>query len=192
MINYFSNPDNIDDFMQKVSLLDTIGNKIHVRDYYLYLLHNLNSDKDSLFVSTSFDKDVAIRFSNSRGVIFYYLLPEPIYHYGVSVLSNQIGNDVCQNVQLPIYKDNFYPDEKEVAIKGALFPHFILGLWDIENEVFIVNPHVFEQHKNHISHIPRKGLMIDKTLFEEEREKTGYAGHVIRWTNNTYSDDFSS
>ena len=72
-----------------------------------------------------------------------------------------------------------------------MFPHFILGIYDLEYEYFIVNPHIFKHSEEDIKFVPQQGFIIDQSNFEEEIKQTGYAGYVTRWNiTDTYSDDF--
>ena len=193
-ISFFSNVRNLKKFLKKTNGVD---NKIQLRDYYLYLLHTFNLDKISFFVSTSFKRKVARRFAHERfapskkGIIFYYFLPEPIYRYGVSSSSLQVGQSLWTSQGLPIYTQNFYPKQYEVAVKGALFPHFILGLFDLESDSFVVNPHVFKQEDQHVPLIPQQGFFIDQENFDDTIKETGYSGSVKRaGITGAYSDDF--
>jgi len=90
-----------------------------------------------------------------------------------------------------VYSNNFYPKQNEVSIKGGLFPHFILGICNLEDNNFIVNPHVFKQSEKELEFAPQQGLIIDQSNFEKEIKKTGYAGYVTRWNiTDTYSNYF--
>ncbi len=194
-VQFFSDPDNVDKF------LDIKNNKIlikeesfvHFRDYYLYLLHTYGTEKSSLFVSTSMKRQIAKKIftHEDTGVIFWYFIPKPIHFYGVSYLSFRESQVICEDCNLPTYNKCFYPKDYEVSIKGALFPHFILGIEDRLHKKFIVNPHIFNQKKKHIPLIPQRGLLINQENFPNKIISTGFTGFVTRWSDTgSYSDTF--
>jgi len=126
---FFGKKNNTKKFVNKVRSLSSVHQEV-VRDYYLYLLHTDGLGEISFFVSTSINKKTAIRFAldqeklKRRGIVFYYFVPEPSNQYGVRLLSSKLAQSQCQEIGLPIFTDDLYPKQNELAIKGALFPHF--------------------------------------------------------------------
>jgi hypothetical protein len=193
-VEFFSSSENLDVFLSK---LRKEHNRIQIRDYYLYLIHTYSLGNISFLVSTSTDIQTAENFAlkdeedKRRCVVLYYFLPEPIHQYGVSFLSNQIAHSLCNKLDLPTYTHGFYPEQDEVAIKGALFPQFILGIFDLENEYFFVNPHIFEKANSNLNVVVKRGLFIEQSNFDEKIRETGYAGYITRWgMTGGYSDEF--
>lgn len=194
-VQFFSDLTNVIKFLdaKKFEILKTEENLIRLRDYYLYLLHTYGMENASLFVSTSMKRKIAKdKFTNkNQGIIFWYFIPKPTHYYGVSYLSFQKSQSICEDCNLPTYDRCFYPQDDEVSIKGALFPHFILGIEDRLDKKFVVNPHIFKQTKKHIPLIPQKGLFINQENFSDKIISTGYAGYVTRWSDKgTYSNTF--
>lgn len=172
--------------------------KEKLRDYYFYLLHTFGSRKQlatnlSFFVSTSEDEEEAKRFALSReqekkrSVLFVYMVPEPLYKYGVNRFVLNKVYEEYSNTGMPLYKSELYEESQEIAIKGALFPHYILGLQDLENNNFIVSPHIFEQPDAGFIKVPSKGLWIDQKDFDQMINDTGYKGYLQR-LNDAFSD----
>ena len=192
-VQFFSDPTNENKFLdaKKFEVLQTEKNLIHLRDYYLYLLHTYGAENASLFVSTSMKRNIARKkFTyEDTGIIFWYFIPKPIHFYGVSYLSFQESQAICKDCNLPTYNKCFYPQDDEVSIKGALFPHFILGIEDRLDKKFVVNPHIFKQKKKQIPLILHRGLLINQEDFSDKIISTGYAGYVTRWSDTgSYSD----
>ncbi|MFK7872603.1 MAG: hypothetical protein AB8C84_05450 [Oligoflexales bacterium] len=71
--------------------------------------------QQSLFVSTSYDKSIALQFAENGGVVFKIRTPEA---RSVDV-NKALGDKV------------FYPEEKEVAIIGNVHPKDILGYYPV-------------------------------------------------------------
>jgi hypothetical protein len=187
-VQFFSDLTNVIKFLdaKKFEILNTEENLIRLRDYYLYLLHTYGMENASLFVSTSRKRKIAQKFSNKdkdNSIIFWYFIPKPIHYYGVSYLSFQESQAICEDCNLPTYDRCFYPQDDEVSIKGALFPHFILGIEDRLGKKFVVNPHIFKQTKKHIPLIPQKGLFINQENFSDKIINSGYTGYVNRWND---------
>jgi hypothetical protein len=141
--------------------------------------------------SASEDEEEAKYFALSqekkkRSVVFVYMVPEPLYKYGVSRSVLNSLYEEYRDTGIPLYKSELY-DSKEIAIKGALFPHYILGLQDLKNDIFIVNPHVFKQPSSRLVEIPLRGLEIEQNDFDQMINDTGYTGYVRR-LNDVYSD----
>ena len=196
-LQFFSQTENEEIFLEKIKRQEE-KIKIKIRDYYLHLLHTDQLGDVSFFVSTSTKRSKAKIFATrkkeggktKKSVIFYYFLPNPNSRYAVSCLSIQIGYSSCIDLGLPIYSENFYPSQKEVSVKGALFPHFILGVFDLESQLFIANPHIFApQNSNSVDLVLEQGLIIDQDNFGDFIKGTGYSGYVKRWNETeAYSD----
>jgi hypothetical protein len=195
---FFLEEDNIDKFIKIVKNINS-SERILLRDYYLFLLHTISSNSKKslikpLFVSTSTKDSVAKGFAGlhegklDEGIMLYYFIPEHLSKSSMSVENNNLANELCEQLNLPIYNETYYPEQFEVAIKGALFPHFIFGLFDFERDYFIINPHILKQ--SDISYILKKGLYIDQSGFNKMIEQTSYTGYVERNCSEKYSDKF--
>jgi hypothetical protein len=144
-------------------------------------------------VSTSRKKDEASKFALSRkearGIILVYLIPEPLEKYGIS--RNTVVNfkTQYQHTGLPLYSDNFYPHQDEIAIRGALFPQFILGFEDLEHNYFVLNPYLLSSNISP-GYVPIHGLPIDQSKFEEVLKGTSYYAYVSLWHRSNFSDSF--
>ncbi|HJW18912.1 MAG TPA: hypothetical protein VJ499_17400, partial [Flavisolibacter sp.] len=186
--NFFTKNEN------KAYFSDRIANDQYIRDYYLYFLHTAGKigigDK-SLLVSTSRCYDVANHFSSNAGTryIIYYVIPSPSHNFAVSHLFHP-PKILCSvmHVDLPTFAGkSLYPAQNEVAIKGALFSHHILGVMAISpdnEEVFVANPHLFNKQNSHTSIL--RGLRIDQSDFYNKLKKTNYYRGVGTYLDGNY------
>lgn len=177
-------------------------NKITIRDYYLYFLHAYNLGDKSFFVSTSTKYDTARFFAlktkdnkdEKRSVIFYYFIPNPIDKYAVDCNSSQLGlgHKLCSKLNLPTYNETVYQDQEEVAVKGGLLPQYIFCIFDIENQIYIANPHLFHSYNsNNLEEIALNGLDIPQDRFNNIIKETDYKGFFIRWQRTgNFSDNY--
>lgn len=198
--NFFIDVDNKVNF---INLINKVQNnkeaeRQRIRDYYLFILHNFGRDfkRKSIFVSTSEDKTEAYeyakftskssRYPDEKSVVFLYIVPRPLYKHGISA---EIAQEFYQNYKnqgLPTYSREIHK-QKEVAIKGSLFPQYILGLYDLESKNFIVNPYIFE--KNNLQNFNiSKGLYINQNKFSEKIKDTNLKVYV-RKTNEMYTNE---
>jgi hypothetical protein len=161
--------------------------RLKIRDYYLYLIHNFSSSKFSILCSTSRDIGIAEEFSkgyeNKDGIIFFYFSPNLRDIHAMSLELGSNGCNLCKHYSLPVYGTNFYPREDEVALKGGLIPHRILGIFDMSQNKFVVNPHLFlHRNSDKISlDILKDGYNIDQENFPKLIKDTGYRGYFFRY-----------
>ena len=109
--------------------------------------------------------------------------------YGLRYDSIRRFSEHYQSTSLPLYHSPFYPKQKEVAIKGTLFPHYILGLYDLEHDCFVLNPYIFKQSRLALENVPAAGFKIDQSDFYEWIRETGYFGYVKRQPSGIYTDE---
>ncbi|MBX3054086.1 MAG: hypothetical protein KF753_21620 [Caldilineaceae bacterium] len=198
-VTFFQSRENSPCFIRQIEQIADPQERERVRDYYLYLLHTFGRSSIgnmSFFVSTSTNQKTAEYFATGGGrkrrqsVIFLYFIPKPLHKHGISHFTALEFHKRYQHTGLPLYNRTFYPRQEEVAIKGALFPHYILGLYDLEHNHFVLNPYIFEQSELALKYVPISGLQIDQTLFDDLIKDTGYTGYVQRQWNGIYSDKF--
>jgi len=155
--NYFLNEANRSNFIKNIDSQQE-GNKLLIRDYYLYLLHTSNVMKeDSILVSTSTAIKTARTFASPAlrnddiAIIFHYFICEPyIYHTFTPWKMEEFEKfekAIKEVLNFPIYNTKgLFPKQNEVAIKGGLLPHNILGIELVKEKKIIVNPHLFEDY----------------------------------------------
>ncbi len=191
-IDYFNSPSNIIDFVSTFETIKCRSIRLQVRDYYLHWLHMAGSvgiRTETTLVSTSVDKNVALDFSNDKHdkYILHYFIPKPFYHHAVGYLANTIHEFSTTNSGLPNYNSlGLYPDQNEVGVKGALLPHFILGIELASEKKFLVNPHLRNIDENDFEKVAEKGFWIDQGEFVNRLAETAY----IRWGGTDLEGNF--
>lgn len=170
--DYFGG-DNKGRFISTLSEIPKYG-----RDYYLYFLHTagwIGISQISFLVSTSLSYDAATNFGTdgNKQYVTYYIIPEPFDDFAVSHLRAKKYEPFLKDKGLPLYSGKtIHPFEREVAVKAALFPHFILGVRDVTENRFIANPHLFSITNQARSII--HGLDIDQYGFTAKLNFTNF------------------
>jgi len=189
---YFTNIDNKEDFIKKITSLDD-KSKLRIRDYYFSYLHQeeIDGNKSSFFVSTSKDIDVAEEFGGKRNnkLLIYYFIPKPYIDLAIYSRNEPFLKNYCNNNELPIYNAPFY-DEDEVCVKGALAPDNILGVTTYINneEAFVINPYLFYYYENHLENFIKEGLPVDREIFDEILPTTGFNGFITYFKDNKFEE----
>lgn len=178
-IEYFSEQTNKTIFLENIVKIDNNLIKIFVRDYYNFLIHTTDKHKnESIFISTTKEYDIAkMEFcKNESSLIFNYFIVEPFFTQAVSANFIKEHNEIIQYYKLPIYGSvGIYPDEKEVSIKAALFPQFILSIEFLKERKIIINPHIdFDK----MEEILKFGIQFDQSDFNQEILTTEYKKSV--------------
>jgi hypothetical protein len=190
-VNYFKNSINSQSFCNTIIGQNDDENKIVIRDYYLYLLHTFCLGDKSFFVSTSTDINVARDFAtksrdkvnDDKSVIFFYFIPHPVNKYAVSCNKSKLGlgYELCSKLGLKTYNETVYQEQQEIAVKGTLFPHYIVCLFDIETKKYIVNHHLFNpDNSNNLEEKTLNGFYIFQEDFDDLIRKTNYTKSVTR------------
>lgn len=197
-IDYFSNTFNLKKFVENINNISVNKTKIEARDYYLYWLHTAGSPgirAETQLVSTSTDKEVAISFSKvdkktNGKFIFHYFIPKPFYIHGVAPWIDSHQQKIVSQYNLPIYKaEGLYPEQKEFAVKGGLFPHFILGIELVSEKKFVVNSHFKNSSRNDFEQISKTGFNIDQSDFDKSIADTGYKGWIETDLNGNFVEN---
>lgn len=195
---FFQNQNNLSEFLYRMNECYTSEVKLKARDYYLYFLHVAGASgvrKETMFVSTSIDKRVAHGFSRAgkheeSRITFHYFVPQPFHMHAIAPWVADHHQRIAYAVQLPTYKAmGLFPKQREVSVKGALFPHFMLGIELIDDQKFIVNSNFSEfDNSSDFDRVARQGFTIDQSEFHTRVFDTGY----IRWGQTDLAGNFDS
>ena len=178
---FFTRPDNKAQFLYLVRRLGQ-KEKALVRDYYLFLLHTAGErgvTSESMLVSTSTDWRQAEKFRDRRDprkVIFYYFVPKPFDRYCISSRVALGTYDLIRHLKLPRYRldSGLYAGQREVAVRGGLLPHFMLGILRVDRDEFVVNPHLLAMPDASLPSILEHGIHIDQDDFNEQIKASSY------------------
>jgi hypothetical protein len=181
-VNFFAQVSNQVIFIQALAAL-TYRERIRIRDYYLTLLHHLGESDYypiSFLVSTTSSWQVAQNFSKTahqegNDMIFMGWVP---HGKGYTLSSYSFPHwrrrpDLLDHTGLPRYRSFFFPHQKEVTLKGAWFPQYILAYFHTTDgqPMAEVNPFLFEQlPANWI----RDGLPVNQRRFHDDMPDTGF------------------
>lgn len=159
------------------------------RDYYLYFLHSYNSKylTETFLVSTSSSFEKAIEFASGgdHKLVIAYLIPAPIEMHAINAEAHSSSEEMLEARGLPIYNGAaHHPDEKEHAIRGALFANHIVGVFAIEAGCFYVNPHIFNEANCSSSIL--NGLIVEQNDFEAKIGETQYQRGVATFFEGSF------
>jgi hypothetical protein len=190
---YFNAIENLPQFVSTLTEIDNENELLAIRDYYLWILHNLGADSfkfSSYFISSTCKLSVARSCAYQEGevsgpVVFLYFVPSPTIHFGLNLDDINTISSKMEGLMLPSYINSIY-EEDETSLKGALFPHFIFGIYEFNTGRFIMNHHFFKKENISISHVQNAGLIIDQQNFEDFLKETNYDGGVLTDRTGTF------
>lgn len=184
--NYFSNEDNRNGFITAVMEAYNDKSRLKIKDYYLYLLHAAGSEGirgETTLVSTSSNYKTARGFSRAdkkpkNKIIFHYFIPAPFYKLAVAPWISENHQSIVSACGLPTYQVyGLFPSQTEIAVKGALFPHFIIGVELLDKNQFVVNSNAFDLDDNQFQYITKTGFDVDQSNFAERILDTAYRAY---------------
>lgn len=148
-------------------------------DYYLFGLHTESSENLVNYISSTPIPEVALHDASNEKMIILFWVNEnkrDLYFNKEKLISNE---EVLKKIGLPLIKDSFYPEENEYAIKGAIFPHFIIGLFDLNSNSLIVNPWLFADKVDW----KEDGFDVNQSSFNDFIKSTNYKKTIYLWNN---------
>lgn len=193
MQNFYSRNQKFCNDFEYIDNLVSIYGQLSINDrkrvnlYYLSIAHTINSHKykrASSFVSTTTNSHVANQFTNDATI--YGWVPR----IQMQKRKNSIEYVITQNCShvkqlgLPYCETPVYPEQKEIALRCGILPHFIIGFK--VGRYFYVNPAIlrsmdkmeeldtFRKLCAFKRHIICNGLEVDQTNFEEFCRKTNF------------------
>ena len=190
--NFFCNQENEQHFIDRTNMI-TPEKRIVVRDYYLALLHHINKSEYYpssflLSVTTSYQQahKFAIKEQNTNDnipIILFGWIPKNYEGILRAPDSRFLNQQVNMNIlQLPVYKQSFFPMQREITLKGGILPHYLLGyLYTHHNhEVFEINPALLEIDDSWDG----VELPIDQSTFHQRMQKTLFGQYFSVETEN--------
>ncbi len=191
---------NKDDFIKKVMSISSTDNKVLVRNYYLYILHRIGNDGDrrndyydkkSHFLSTTTNYSVAEDYSlaedfSEYGFIYVGWIPNSIPNRAMNEETFNKVKLILKEFELPLLEKELYPNDEEISLIGGIFPNFLLGIINVEEETFIINPSLFEIENLclAVDEVIMRGLPVNQENFFQFLKSIGYESY-----NETSPDD---
>jgi hypothetical protein len=87
--------------------------------------------------------------------------------------------------ELPILENSLFEKEEEVSFKGFILPHFILGVYDVQEKCFIINPPLMSAKDTDWIN---EGFEIDGDSFLEFIKKTKYKRFLTLHDNSEFKE----
>lgn len=189
---YFLDQGNKRDFISKAASLN-LKDRQHAKDYYLYFAHTFGRKgihESTMLVSASSDIKVASSFRKHQeeNLVSYLFVPPPHYRYCISSHFFSARERAAMVMGTPSYAMNsgLYPNQKEFSLRGAIFPHFLLGVHDPSTEQFVVNPHLLAMRCDDLASLPSNGIRIDQSEFGTHVLQTGFFRYGVLSPDGIY------
>ncbi len=181
--SFFSDKNNKLEFIKKIGYVADLKSKLQIRDYYLKLLHrigNIGFSNKSFYLSSSRKFSIAKKFAinNHDGIVFV--------SWGKTIFE-PYPTRILKQFEFPRYIKDVFPLQREVTLTGGLLPHYILGYYKVNENIFIVNPNLFSTN-NSFNQIMQNGFEIDQSGFHDALEQTNYSGFIVLDENDDYID----
>lgn len=167
---------------------------------FISFLHN-NGDKsfksDSPFLSLTngekkFDKakEFALSRQHNKGYIFLYALNKNLF--SSDYIITEEFTDFIRKLGI-----QWYPDiHQEIMLLNGMYPHFILGIYKIENcqiESFFMNPELYKLlSTGHNNFDTENGLPINQKNFIQLAKELGHRTFFFIHRSKTFISDLNS
>lgn len=187
---------NQNDFVDKIMTLND-DDRCQAKKYYTWFLHvnDVSSfNETSYFLSTSIDFNVANQFGDHQ-LLYCGWVPQPLRANAVSCSDLfQIGNRL-EEAGLWKFQDEPYPEEHELSLLNGLFPHYTLGIYNVPDEIIIINTHLIKAIREPVTNNSAKkiitdGIMIDQFDFSNREivKNSGYKSIVTKTEEGEFQD----
>ena len=189
LVSFFLQADNEKQLLEATSKLSSVQ-KLRLRDNYLLLLHHIGagayySETFMLSTTESFVRACNFAFGGKTAVpsaqtqdaiVIMGWVPKELENVVKTMHSTDFRPGGLGHVtSLPLYRTPLYPFEREITLKGGLFPHYILGYlhWENGEEIFEVNPSLFDVDERWDG----RELPVDQSSWEERIRTTEFGAY---------------
>lgn len=172
---------NADEWCSKIMALSEV-NRIAVKDYYFSFLHKVNKagyGNYSYFLSTSSRENIARHFCHEDGVILVG------WTNGKNIKCK--ANNISE-LGFPIFKHDFFPEQKEETFKCGLLPHFIIG-YHYEDK-FEINPYIKDIKDFKL--VRKDGIPVRQEKFTEMLSKTNFKSYYSTLDEFYWQEDVNT
>lgn len=181
-LSYFCDSSNREKFIATVEATTQHReqDRLKLRDYYLYFLHVAGSAgvrKETMLVSTSLSAEISeekFTDQNSKySLVLYGFIPQPYHNFIVSPWLASEYHRIASEKEMPTYQPfGLFPEQLEISVKGALFSCFLMGVKQVEDDSFVVNPHIFSA--NDLDQASKYGIPVNQDDFMNSVLASGY------------------
>ncbi len=198
MINKLSSTDE-DRFIEKILQMSD-QEKFETKKYYTWILHVTGEsqyNRMSYFLSTSKNYSVASNNFAEEGLLYCAWIPRPVRFYATYLRNLLQIEHRLEEVGLPTYRTEPYPEENEVSLLNGMFPHYTVGIYSFSEHKLVVNtPLLLELGGDGFGlrdaiRIIHDGIKIDQSDFEVsvELQNSSYKSWVCSDASG-FSEDF--
>jgi hypothetical protein len=169
ILAYFNDVTRVEDFRAKMREIDVHEHRLTIENFFLAFIHTLSSDPEdinahSVLISSSRRFEIARAFSH-EGYIIAFWLRNPIQQQAIDYYNIQEYSRLLVSKGFPFIDTVNFPDESEVTIFSAIFPHNIFYVYDVSKEIFVFNPYILETDPQEVV---ARGINIDQGEFDEK------------------------
>lgn len=168
-LSYFQNENNLDEFRKNIYNISDNDHRLTIENIFLAFIHTLSSDPNeidaySALISSTRNVKVSKNFAQ-KGYIIAFWLSKPIHNQAIDYCNIDNYNNLLARYNLPTINSVHFPDESEVTVFSAIFPHNIFYVYDISNNIQIFNPYIIETN---LDCIIKNGINVDQSNFNDK------------------------
>lgn len=165
---YFKYSKNKSKFYEGMNNIKNKTHKMIIENFYISFIHTLSSNPIdmkaySVMISATKKYQKAKEFSDNGYIIGFWLL-KPINTQAIDYQILDNYKLIFAKYNLPMINMVNSPDNYEVTIFSAIFPHNIFYVYDIEKQTYIINPYLFDTK---LENIIATGINVDQTYFDD-------------------------
>lgn len=167
-LSFFKNSKNKSTFEEDINCIKNKTHKIIIENFYISFIHTISSNPIdmsaySVMISATKKFQKAKEFSHN-GYIIGFWVRKPITVQAIDYQNLIDYRLIIAKYNLPIINMVNSPENYEVTIFSAIFPHNIFYVYDIEKQTHIINPYLFDTE---LESIIATGINVDQTCFDE-------------------------
>lgn len=164
----FTNSEYFLKFKQKLLSITNRDEQISIENFYLAFIHTISSDPNvfkahSVLLSSTRDRKISAKFAKGGYEIAFWLT-NPIQNQAIDYKQINSYNSILSKYNLPTINIVHFPDESEVTVFSAIFPHNIFFVHDFAEGSYIINPYLIDTKVNRIVEY---GINVDQSNFSE-------------------------
>lgn len=180
MLSYFEDKEKFPEFKEKMLGISNRDHRLTIENFFLAFIHTLSSNpKDinaySVLISSTRNLEVAKRFA-AKGYIIAFWVSQPIENQAIDYINIENYINLLLKYDFPSLSSIHFPDESEVTIFSAIFPHNIFYVYDISNDRSIFNPYIIETNPEKVV---THGINVNQSTFTEKLQEI-YSSSIWR------------
>lgn len=156
-------------FQEKIDRINNPQKKLTIENFFLAFIHTFSSNPtyigaNSVLISSTQSLEKAIDFARGGFVIVFWLAGK-IQNQAIDYQNIGYYCDLLEAHGLPRLDNVHYPDELEVTVFSAIFPHNIVCVYNCENRHLVFNPYIY---RTNVDQITEQGIQVDQRTFSNK------------------------